>query len=79
MFGSEDMPAYWDLRPDRRVGARLLSDFGSLTDRQGQLQICRSDRQAVCLCIAALVANLLICRVQLVGAMVNTWPPGIMK
>ena len=31
------------------------------------------------LAVAAYLAHVRICRVQLVGAMVNTWPPGIMK
>ena len=35
---------------------------GPLTDRQAQ--ICHSAHQAVCLCIAALGANLLICRIS---------------
>jgi hypothetical protein len=53
--------------------------FTTLAAQQSRLWPNRTAGPAVYLYIAALGVNVLNCRVQLVGAMVNTWPPGIMK
>jgi len=60
----------WPTLPEPRVGARSSRAFRIICCRTDQLQPCRPV-QAVCLCIAGLIADVLICRVA-----DSKWRPG---